>query len=393
MRITESGSRANQAPGPAARTAPETVGALTRLVSRTAARRAPVVMAALASMAAGAWLGLVRLGWNLPLPWPDQLIAHGPLMVCAFLGTLVGLERAIALGSRWGYAAPALAAAGGVALILDVAGSAGRLLTAAGSLVLVAIFLTFWRRHLSLSLVTMTLGAAAWVAGNVQWLRGASLHRVVFWWLAFLLLTIAGERLELNRFLGPSRAVRSAFVLALVVLLGGVTVAGWWPGAGVRMFGVGLIGLTWWLARHDIARRTVRQPGLPRFMALCLIGGYAWLGVAGIVAAVTGVSTPGLAYDALLHAVFLGFAISMVFAHAPVIFPAILQRPLPYRPAFYLHVGVLHLSLGLRIAGDLVDVLGRWRAWGGLLNVVALLLFVVNTVRAIAQGGNEDGRV
>jgi len=68
-----------------------------------AARRVPMVVAGMLSMACGAWLGLVRLGWNLPLPWQDQLIAHGPLMVCGFLGTLISLERAVALGSRWGY--------------------------------------------------------------------------------------------------------------------------------------------------------------------------------------------------------------------------------------------------------------------------------------------------
>ena len=61
--------------------------------------------------------------------------------------------------------------------------------------------------------------------------------------------------------------------------------------------------------------------------------------------------------------------------------------PLPYRPSFYLHVGVLHVSLIVRLVGDLVEVLGRWRGWGGLLNAVALLLFVVNTGRSMVLGG------
>jgi ABC-type Mn2+/Zn2+ transport system permease subunit len=88
-------------------------------------------------------------------------------------------------------------------------------------------------------------------------------------------------------------------------------------------------------------------------------------------------------YDAMLHAVFVGFVLSMVFAHAPIIFPAVLGVPLVYRRSSYLHVAVLHLSLTARVIGDLVDVLGRWRSWGGLLNAAALILFVVNTIRAI----------
>src|ERR1035437_2241546 len=171
---------------------------------RLAARRVPMLVVGLLSMACGMWLGLVRLGWSLPLPWPDQLIAHGPLMVCGFLGTLISLERAVALGSRWGYAAPVLVAAGALMLDLGPLGAFGPLLITAGSLVMVAIFVAVWRRHASLFVATMTIGALAWTAGNLQWLGGAPIFRVVFWWLAFLVLTIAGERLGVDRGLWPA---------------------------------------------------------------------------------------------------------------------------------------------------------------------------------------------
>ena len=360
---------------------------------RLMARRVPLMMVAIVSMGWGMGLGLVRLGWNLPLPWPDQLIAHGPLMVCGFLGTLISLERAVALGSRWGFAAPVLVAAGALMLDLGPLGAFGPVLITVGSFVMVAIFAVVWRRQASLFVATMTLGALAWTTGNVQWLAGAPLFRVVFWWMAFLVLTIAGERLELNRMLRPTRAVRSMFVVAIVTILGGVATARWWPEPGVRTLGIGLLALTWWLARYDVARRTVRQDGVTRFMALCLLGGYMWLGVGGAIAAVAGAAMPGLQYDAMLHAVFLGFVISMVFAHAPVIFPAVLRVPLVYRPAFYLHAGVLHISLILRVVGDLVDTLGRWRYWGGLLNAAALLLFMFNSGRSMASGGNHGNPV
>ena len=360
---------------------------------RLAARRAPMLLIGLLSMASGMWLGLVRLGWNLPLPWQDQLIAHGALMVCGFLGTLISLERAVALGSRWGYAAPVMVAAGALMLDFGRIGPFGPLLITAGSLVMVAIFVVVWRRHASLFVATMTIGALTWTSGNVQWLAGAPMFRVVFWWLAFLVLTIAGERLELNRLLRPTRAVRSAFVLAMVIVLVGVAVAMWWPEPGVRALGVGLIALTWWLARHDVARRTVRQRGVTRFMAVCLLGGYVWLGVGGGIAAVTGVAMPGLVYDAMLHAVFLGFVVSMVFAHAPVIFPAVLGVPLAYRPAFYLHVGVMHVSLILRVVGDLVDSLGRWRVVGRLLQCGCADAVPAQSGCSMALRGDHDNPI
>lgn len=50
-------------------------------------------------MLAGMWAGLVRLGWALPTVHLALPLAHGPLMVSGFLGTLISLERAMALGS------------------------------------------------------------------------------------------------------------------------------------------------------------------------------------------------------------------------------------------------------------------------------------------------------
>jgi hypothetical protein len=354
-------------------------------------RRVPLLAAGVASMAAGVWLGLARIGWALPLPWPDQLIAHGPLMVCGFLGTLISLERAVGLGAPWAYAAPVLAAAGAVLLDAGQLGPAGAVLITAASIIVVAIFVVICRREPSLFALTMGAGALAWCVGNALWLAGFAIYRVVFWWVSFLVLTIAGERLELNRVLRPTPLVRAAFVSAALLLCAGTIASMRVEVVGVRTVGAGLLATAAWLARNDVARRTIRQRGLTRFMAIALLGGYAWLAIGGIVALVAAPATPGVLYDAMLHAVFLGFVLSMVFAHAPVIFPAILGVPLPYRPRFYAHVALLHVSLAIRVIGDLVEDLARWRVWGGLLNAACLLLFLANTVSSIGSTDRRRG--
>jgi hypothetical protein len=347
-------------------------------------RRVPLLAAGVVSMAAGAWLGLARIGWAVPLPRPDQLIAHGPIMVCGFLGTLISLERAVGLGARWAYTAPIAAAAGAVLLDIGQVGSPAAASITIASAIVVAIFVVIFRRDPSLFALTMGAGALAWLVGNVLWLAGFAIYRIVLWWVAFLVLTIAGERLELNRVLRPTPLVRAAFVAAAALVCAGTIVSMRVETAGVRLAGAGWLATAAWLARNDVARRTVVQRGLTRFMAITLLGGYAWLAAGGAVAVLAAPATPGVLYDAMLHAVFVGFVLSMVFAHAPVIFPAILGVPLRYRSVFYAHVALLHGSLALRIAGDLVEDLARWRVWGGLLNAVCLLLFLVNTVSAIA---------
>lgn len=60
----------------------------------------------------------------------------------------------------------------------------------------------------------------------------------------------------------------------------------------------------------------------------------------------------GLVYDAAVHAVFIGFTLSMIFAHAPVILPAVVHRALPYHSVLYVPVSAVHLGLIVRIVSD-----------------------------------------
>jgi hypothetical protein len=348
-------------------------------------RRVPLLAAALLSMAYGVWLGLLRVGWILPLPWPDQLILHGPLMIGGFLGTLIGLERAIGIAKRWAYLAPVCSALGAIVLVFGPPGSPGPLLIAAGSAMVTVVLLTIFRRQPSLFVFTMVAGTACWLVGNLGWLAGAAIFRVVFWWVAFVVLTIAGERLELNRLLRPTTMSRALFVLGGAVLILGAALLPAAPAAGARTLGTGLIAISGWLARNDVARRTIRQHDLTRYIAACLLAGYAWLAVAGFLLLTTAATSPGTLYDAILHSIFVGFVVSMIFGHAPIVFPAVLGVPLRYRSIFYAHLVVLHVATAMRVVGDLNQELGRLRAWGALGNAAAIALFVVTTVGSLTS--------
>ena len=348
----------------------------------------PLMALALLGLLAGLWAGLVRLGWQWPALQPGLPIAHGPLMVSGFLGALISLERAVALsalGTRWTYAAPLLAGRGGLGLIAGVPDAPGPLLLTLGSLGLMAATVEIYRLHAALHNAVMALGALAWLVGNVLWLLGRPIPGVVLWWAGFLVLTIVGERLELNRVLRLTRPVRSAFILATAVFLAGLALSVVSLDSGMRVAGIGMAALAIWLLRFDIARRTVRKSGLTRFVAASLLAGYVWLLVAGLLGLAFAGVTAGLHYDAILRAIFLGFVLSMICGHAPIIFPAVLGVVMPYSPRFYSHLALLHLSLVLRVVSDLLFWFDG-RKWGGLLNEVALLLFLVNTVVSVRQG-------
>jgi hypothetical protein len=96
--------------------------------------------------------------------------------------------------------------------------------------------------------------------------------------------------------------------------------------------------------------------------------------ISGIIGLCFVSALAGTAYDAMLHSIFIGFVFSMIFGHAPIIFPAILKYEINYRPVFYPPLVLLHISLGLRIAGDLLVISGL-RLWGGLFNVFVIISY------------------
>ncbi|GLW63666.1 hypothetical protein Arub01_19100 [Actinomadura rubrobrunea] len=349
-----------------------------------AVRRLPLPALAALSLVAGLWGGLVLLGLQVPAPRPDVARHHGTLMTLGFLGTLISLERAVALGRPWGYAAPALAGLGGIATAAGLAWIGRPLLTAAaGWLVGVYVALSGRRRgrRPGRELLLQTSGAVAWYVAGTLWIRDAPTGDLVPWLTAFLVLTIAGERLELAHVAFLRRRAGDGLIAACALIGAGAAVSVAAPEAGWRLAGLGMLALAAWLAVYDIARRTVRGTGLPRYAAACLLTGYAWLAVAGTLWTVAGRPEDQGMYDAALHAVFLGFVISMVFGHAPVILPAVLRIRLPYHPLLYGPLALLHAAVLIRVAGDLADA-GPVRAAGGVLGEVALMGFACCAVAA-----------
>lgn len=337
--------------------------------------RIPLMLFSVTALLAAMWAGLIRLGWPWPALQPALPLGHGPLMISGFLGTLLILERAVALGKPWPYIGSLLSGVGGLLLAFGWLDSVGPILLTLGSLWMVIIFIVILRQHWASYTVVMALGALAWLIGSLFWLFGWPVHTVVLWWAGFLILTIVGERLELGRILRPSRGTKLAFNLAVAIFIIGLVMMMLRYDLGVRIVGLGMLLQALWLFRNDIARRTVRKTGITRYIAICLLSGYVWLIVSGVVAMLFGGVTAGPIYDAILHAIFLGFVFSMIFGHAPIIFPAVLELPVDYRPTLYLPLILLHASLILRIVGELAGSSSA-RLWGGLINAIALLIFL-----------------
>lgn len=354
--------------------------------------RALLFAAAAATLLAGMTAGLQRLGFDLAMNMANGELAliHGPLMVCGFFGTVIGLERAVALNKNWSFSAPLFSSAGALGLIAGLPTQPMIGLLLLGSLLFLAVAIEVVRRQPALYTVALALGAAAWAAGTLACYLTGAIPPAAAAWACFLVLTIAGERLELSRFLPPNRWKRPSALLIFAMLLTGAGLLCTGHDAGATLFGGALIAEAIWLFRFDVVRNTIRQTGLTRYMAICLASGYVWLVLSGALVLAYGLPQGGPLYDAILHGLFVGFVFAMVFGHMPVILPALLKIPQPYRPRLYAPLIMLHASLILRIAGDLAD----WdeaRRWGSLLNAVTVLVFLALTAHAVSRRRAPSG--
>lgn len=357
---------------------------------------APLLALSLLLLLAAMWAGLLRMGWAWPLLRPTLPMAHGPLMVSGFLGALISLERAVALqpsvrgqARRLVYLPPLAAGLGGLLVMLGIAPPLGPLLMTMGSLGLVILMVVIYRLHPALHSSVILLGSILWLAGNLLWLFGQPVFEVTAWWTGFLALTIIGERLELSRLLSLSSLAHRLFLFLVVVVCAALIVSLIRYQPGMRLLGLTMLGMSIWLFVFDIARRRIRAGGQARFIAITLLLGYAWLAISGVLYVVFAGQMAGPRYDAMQHSFYLGFVFNMIFAHAPIVFPAILQRPLSYHPGFYLPPILLSLSLVLRITGDLTGDMVM-RQWGGLLNAITLLLFLGLIIGTVLKDGRRQ---
>jgi hypothetical protein len=344
--------------------------------------------AAVCSLAIGLWLGLARLG--LAVPGGPHALAefHGALMISGFLGTLISLERSVAIGRWWAYTAPALSAAGAIALIAEKPTFASSAFLLAGAALTLNSGVIVVRQP-ALFTFTLAVAAACWTGGTLLWINGGNAADVTGWWIAFLILTIAAERLELSRVLSPPRSSQLIFAFAAALIIGGL-VRGELGAQAAPFSGSGLLLATAWLVRHDVATRTIRLSQQPRFSAACLLAGYFWLGAAGLLLLVVPPSSTAFSYDAAVHAVTIGFVLSMIFGHAPIILPAVVGLRVQYSAAAYVPLALLHLSVLLRITADLFDWV-EIRTFTGPLTIIALACYAAILVTLPRRSKSESG--
>jgi hypothetical protein len=341
------------------------------------------------AFAVGLWTGFARLGVALTGAAPQFVEFHGALMICGFFGTLISVEGAVAFNRPFAYLIPVCAATGVLALLAKAATTFSRVSFLIASLGLAAASLSNMRRLRSVLLAGIpSIAALCWGLGTLLWLANRPAAESAGWWVVFLVLTVAAERLELSRVAAPPPIARAFFVAIVIVILTGVA-RGELDRPPSPFLGAGLLTCGAWLVIYDLARRTVRLSGQIRFTAACMLLGYCWLIIAGLELLAGPLHLTFLWYDATVHAVTLGFVLSMVFGHTLIIFPSVIGLKLRYSPVLYLPLLLLQISVAIRIAADF----SGWtelRSLSGFLTVAAVMLFAVTIASVSGRAPSSD---
>ena len=348
--------------------------------------RLPFLGLGVLCFAAAIYGGLWRLGWALP---HAQALGelHGPLMIGGFFGTLIGLERAVALGRHWVFAAPVLSICGALLLMAGAPHFAGGGLLVAAAVVLTLASLLVLRDERQLFTGVLAGGSCCWATGHIVWLVTGDVAPAAPWWLLFLVLTIAAERLDMSRLLGIGARGRALFAACILLLLAGA-VRGMFTDAGALLLGTGFALLAIWLAFHDIAFRNLRRAPHLRYFGRCMCAGYGWMAVAGLALILAPPAVTPFGYDMVLHAILIGFVLSMALGHSVIVIPAITGAAAPYHPAMYIGLGFLHASIGLRIGADAL-AWGPGRLASGPLTIAGLIAFGIVLARQIAHAARR----
>lgn len=330
----------------------------------------------LISLLTGIFTGWFRVGWNLPVTLPSG--EHGALMVGSFLGTLICIERSVSFPNKIALIVPALNALSIIFFLLSMPNTAYFFLILGGA-GLTAIYYMLYVKHKGIHILIMMAGALCYFMGSVVLYNTSFYPSVVMWWIAFLFLTITGERLELSRFILLKNTVKKQGALIILIILFIVSIfLPFHSTIGSLLSAVSMIGSALWLLKYDMARHSLKKPGQGFYSGLLLITGYVWLVFTGLFFAFGAYF--GSFYDASLHAFFIGFVFMMIFAHAPVILPAVLKLNIsPFGRTLYIWYALLNLTLMFRVLTFIPEIAAN-KQWAGMLNGIAIIGFFANMI-------------
>lgn len=314
--------------------------------------------------------GLARAGWDgALLPSAGLAFRHGVLLAMA-LTALASLETAPRRGTL--YALCALALAGSFGWMISSPFERGPfVLLLVATVLLLASNIASARTRPPVAGAYTVAGSAFLFVGNGLLFPDMPSHVVTSWWLGATLFYVLGLHIEKGDLFPDGRERLLLYLLIVLALIGAVlknyalgaefgdpySVTPWLRWGGDRLLGLVMCTAAIWLLIRDASDSWQR---------LCAMGGGLFLALAGGLALYTGEILAGPLYEAIVHAFFIGFAVSLILARFH------LNGYLALATLLVLYISLLSWIIGSLIDVQLLVEIGRSLAVPCLLLLAAL---------------------
>ncbi len=346
--------------------------------------RAALLAGAIALLGLAGWGGLVRIGWEWPVPGSASVADHGAIVVTGFVATLVATIRAVtSLRPRW-LVVPGLSLAAAVLLAADAPAPPAAALALAGALGLLAMGILAPPPGAPTALLPV-VAAACLAVGDALWMLTD--RPSILWWASFALFAIAGQRLDVDPRLLGRAATRWALRVAAALMVAGAAASAAALDGAMASAGAGFVVLAGWgVASDAIPKVRAARVAFARFAASAMLSAYALLALGGVLA-IAFAGPPGSArYDAIVHAVFAGAVLSAVFGHFATYVPGVLGLTIRPNGASYGALALLDVAVVARVLGDVAGAADAVRV-ASLVIGVAVALFLATAATQLRPRG------
>ncbi|MGB9853011.1 MAG: hypothetical protein ACPLPX_09150 [Candidatus Kapaibacteriota bacterium] len=286
---------------------------------------------------------------------------HYLIFFAGFFGTLLSVESAVGQGEKILFLIPATLIAG---LLLYILSGLSFLLIIGSLAFSVPSFIVFIKRK---EYITFVLSCLLFALGTLFYIYDKYYPSAIAY-LYFLIFYILSERFELAKIVGASKKSFRHFLANEIIVVILVVFSLFDTTLALRFAGFVTFLLTLWFVQNDLARKTVKSREPAKYSAIAMLSGYLWLAIGNLLFIIS----PSTFWSEAVHSITLGFVFSMVFAHAPIIFPNVGRFKFFFSKWLYIPLIILHLSVILRVSSYFLPTLKPHTLY---LNFFAIIFF------------------